>query len=314
MWNEGEKMKDTKRTYNFYSAWNWQQEIDDLNAQSDAGWQLMHGGMFSSRFKHQPGVCYRYQLDYPGKIDEMPRYLELFREQGWEFVNRTANGWYYFRKPYDPAADPAEYEINTDRASLNEMTGRWVKLGGILAVIMGLLLAVLLILFVLRPMWQELCLILALLPTFIMLLRGIVLIRREDVKRTIRHDGKWVGICLLAFAVFYTGFVLLAANRPSGQWNRRSDYTDTISAEAENAVEWAQFEIGYPDNYYLSLDVKADAPMTVLLMNEKDEVVHTFTGEVKKEEDVRLWLKKGQYRLLLADFAGGSEEVAFTLN
>lgn len=307
-------MKETKRTWNFYSAWNWQQEIDDLNAQSDAGWQLMHGGLFGSRFKYQPHVRYRYQLDFPGKIDEMPRYLEIFREQGWEFVNKTVNGWYYFRKPYDPSADALEYEINTDRTSLDAMAGRWVKLGTIFSVIMGIMLLLLAVMLVLHPTLAMAFLLLALLPMFIMMVRGIVLIRREDKKRTIRHDGKWIGACVLAFAVFYAGFVLLAANRVNTYWQRNGEDMDAVAAELSEETVWATVDIRYPDFYYLSLDVKADAPVTVTLTDEKLEPVHVFTGEVKKEEDVRLWLKKGEYQVHLSDFAGGAQQVGFELD
>lgn len=307
-------MKETKRTWNFYSAWNWQQEIDDLNAQSDAGWQLMHGGLFGSRFKYQPHVRYRYQLDFPGKIDEMPRYLEIFREQGWEFVNKTVNGWYYFRKPYDPAADDSAYEINTDRASIDAMAGRWVKIGTIFSVIMGIMLLLLAVMLVLHPTLAMASLLLAMLPMFIMMVRGIVLIRREDKKRTIRHDGKWVGACLLAFVIFYIGFVVMAANRPQVDYRCINTEAEPIAAELTQATEWMGFEIPYPDFYYFSLGLKADAPMTVTVTDENGDAVYTFTGEVSKAEDEQLWLKKGAYRVYLSDFAGSSHQVVFKMD
>ena len=34
-------MKEYKTTHRLYSAWNYQREIDDLNAQSEKGWQLV---------------------------------------------------------------------------------------------------------------------------------------------------------------------------------------------------------------------------------------------------------------------------------
>ena len=99
-------MKRYKKKYNVYSAWNYEQEVLDLNAQSEKGWQLVTGKSFSHKYEYKPEVCYRYQLDYlPGIsiTQEMPRLLDTYRDQGWEFVNKTFNGWYYFRKAYDPA-------------------------------------------------------------------------------------------------------------------------------------------------------------------------------------------------------------------
>ena len=68
------------------------QEVEDLNKMSDEGWQLVRGGCFQSKFVKNPDIRYRYQLDYQ-KIDDMARYIEIFREQGWEYVNSTFNGW-----------------------------------------------------------------------------------------------------------------------------------------------------------------------------------------------------------------------------
>ena len=91
---------ETKTSFKMYSAWNYQKEIEDLNKASLEGWQLKKGGGFHSTFVKNPDVCYRYQLDY-GRIDDMGRYIETFREQGWEYINSTFNNWHYFRKAYD---------------------------------------------------------------------------------------------------------------------------------------------------------------------------------------------------------------------
>lgn len=78
-----------KTSHRVYTAWNYQKEIEDLNKASEQGWQLIKGGCFSSKFKWNPDVRYRYQIDYPGKVEDMGRYIETFREQGWEFINAT---------------------------------------------------------------------------------------------------------------------------------------------------------------------------------------------------------------------------------
>ncbi len=91
-----------KTSYKIYPAWNYQKEIEDLNRASEQGWQLVNGGCLHSRFVKNSDIHYRYQLDYR-KVGDMGRYIETFREQGWEYVSSTFNGWHCFRKLYDPS-------------------------------------------------------------------------------------------------------------------------------------------------------------------------------------------------------------------
>ena len=116
-----------RTSYKMYSAWNYGKEIEDLNEASEQGWQLVKGGCFHSRFEKNPDIQYRYQIDF-GKIENMGLYIETFREQGWEYINSTFNGWHYFRKIYDPSLPEEAYEIFTDRESLHEMNSRWARL------------------------------------------------------------------------------------------------------------------------------------------------------------------------------------------
>ena len=122
-------MRNKKHRYAMYPAWEYQQELDDLNALSEAGWQLEKGGCFHSVFYRDETVRYRYAVDYNQSIDDPARYRDTFAEQGWEFVSDTFNGWHYFRKKYDPALPPAEYEIYTDEQSVQDMASRWSRLG-----------------------------------------------------------------------------------------------------------------------------------------------------------------------------------------
>lgn len=64
---------------------------------------------------------------------EKRRYLELFEEQGWEFVGKTFNGWIYLKKQYIPGTPEEEYEIYTDSESLAELVKRWKKLAYLLS-------------------------------------------------------------------------------------------------------------------------------------------------------------------------------------
>lgn len=307
-------MKEIKRTWNFYTAWNWQQELEDLNAQSDAGWQLMHGGLICSRFKYQPDVRYRYQLDYPGRMEDMPRYLETFRDQGWEFVNHSGNGWYYFRKPYDPAADPAEYEIHTDRSSLNQMTGRWVKLAAGLGAGIGLMTLMVLFLFLRRPNLPYGLLLAEMLLVTLLLVRGIVLIRRQDVKKIIPHDARKFLAVFLLYTACLVGFLVLSANRTNISVMHQGDYVHENPDDAQTTTGWLGFEVKYPDNYYLTLDLETEHPVTFWLEHADGTVYYTVTGDRAHEENLKLRLKKGSYEVKITYEEEGEQKIIFDLD
>lgn len=307
-------MKQTKRTWNFYTAWNWQQELDDLNARSAQGWQLTHGGLFSSKFKYQPDVQYRYQLDYPGKIDEMPRYLETFRDQGWEFVNHSGNGWYYFRKVYDPKADPEEYEINTDRTSLRQMTGRWVKLAGGIAAGIGLWLLLVLFLFLRQPQWPYVLILAEMVLIMLMLVRGILQIRRKDVKKVIRHDALKFFLLILLYTGCLIGFFVLAGNRPHIQVMHQGYYIHENPEDEQTVTGWLAFDVKYRDNYYLNLDVEAEHPITLWLEDEKGAVFYTVTGHAVHEDGLKLRLSRGSYEVKIAYEQEGEQKVEMELH
>lgn len=69
------------------------------------------------------------------KFIENRRYIEMFEDLGWEYINSTYNGWNYFRKEYNENNDASEYEIYTDHTSYKEMLGRWCKLGKVIFVV-----------------------------------------------------------------------------------------------------------------------------------------------------------------------------------
>lgn len=307
-------MKEIKRTWNFYSAWNWQQELEDLNTQSRQGWQLMHGGLICSRFKYQPDVEYRYQLDYPGKVDEMPRYLETFRDQGWEFVNHSGNGWYYFRKPYDPAADPSEYEIHTDRASLKQMTGRWVKLAAALTAGIGLMTLMILFLFLRQPTLPHGLLLAEMAIITLMLVRGMVLIRRQDVKKTIPHDAGKFLVGFLIYTLCLVGAIVLADHRPSLSVMQQGYYNHETPDAAQTTTGWMAFNVEYPDNYFLSLDLETEHPVTLWLEHADGTVYYTVTGDHATVNNHKLRLKKGDYEVKITYEQEGEQKIAFDLD
>ena len=114
-------MGKQKISHAAYAAWDYKKEIEDLNKKSQEGWQLVKGGCFKSIYEQNDQVCYRYQLDYNTDIENKVLYLEMFEDQGWEYINSTFNGWHFFRKPYNPELPEEEYEIYTDSSAIPDM-------------------------------------------------------------------------------------------------------------------------------------------------------------------------------------------------
>lgn len=128
MKQEDMSMGETKTLHKIYAAWEYEKEIEDLNEQSRQGWQLVKGGCFYSKYKKNNTIVKRYQIDFNTKIEDKKRYIDMFQEQGWTYINSTFNGWHYFEKIYDPSLAEEVYQIYTDRPSKTEMANRWIKI------------------------------------------------------------------------------------------------------------------------------------------------------------------------------------------
>ena len=282
--------KAYKHSYKMYSPWNYQKEIEDLNAASEQGWQLVKVGFFHSKFLKNPDIRYRYQMDF-GKIEDMGRYIETFREQGWEYICSTFNGWHYFRKLYDPSLPEGAYEIFSDRESRHEMNNRWARL----ALIIGILIAGFAMFFGIWMLRKPRLAILTMLLTFLVeclvLLRGWLIMRNPNSSRKWRGDGAFLAIF---FAVILLGSAVsltLVNLRPNFSTSQRSDnITEPI---VDN--RWVDFEVRYTDNYYLDLKLDAPEPMTFEIISENGESVYKVTDTSFHEEDIRLRLSKGRY-------------------
>ena len=280
-----------KTSFRAYPAWNYEKELEDLNRASEQGWQLVNGGCFHSKFVKKPELRYRYQLDF-GRIEDMGRYIETFRELGWEYINSTFNNWHFFRKAWDPALPEEAYEIFTDRDSLREMNKRWANI----ALIFGLVLAAA------AGLWSYWMITKPQLPTLIqlltftvesaVLLRGARIMRNPDHSSARRKNGSafmatFVSVILLGCAVSIT----LTALRPFFCTSQQSDAVETPIIDNR----WVDFTVKYPDNYYLDLEIQSEKPLTFTILNERGEAVYTATETDLREEDIRLKLTPGQY-------------------
>ena len=285
------------RRFRVYPAWDYQQEITDLNRASEQGLQLVHAGLFLSKFERKSGVRYRYQADYRRlNGTEMHRYLGLFEEQGWEHVNSTFNGWHVFRKRYDPALPESAYEIYTDTASMREMQRRWT-LGAAVAVALLSLFAVnYTVALTLRPQLPNLLRASSWWLLIGFLLYGILRMKRTASRKGRSRDGV---LFLVILPVFAAVSLWLAPHfeRMRPNFNSNSS-TESVSAPSQVAV-WADVSVGYSDFYYLDLDIDAKAPLTFTLKDEAGETVYTVTDTKFTADRIRFRLEPGSYQIEL---------------
>ena len=288
-----------KNVYKIYSAWNYEKEVEDLNKASEEGWQLVRGYGFHCRFVKNDSVRYRYQLDY-GRIEDIGRYIETFREQGWEYVNSTFNGWHYFRKLYDPSLPEEAYEIFTDRESMQEMNSRWARLALIVTIAIGILAVLYLVQVIRTPKLPAIVLFATFAVELVVLLRGIGIMRNAAASRSRKGDSRFM---VVFFAVIIIGAVsgsALAATRPYIGGSMRAG--DVDGPVTDN--RFGDFNVRYPDNYYLDLDIEAPAPVTLEVIDEKGEAVFSRTETDFHGENLRLRLPKGTYRFSMSCTSG----------
>ena len=281
-------MKKTRTEHNVYAAWDYELELEALNQKSRDGWQLIKGGCFYSKFEHDDSVQYRYQMDFHPRLENRMRYVETFREQGWEYVNSTLNGWHFFRKMYDPSLPESEYEIYSDRPSREEMAGRLAR---VLAFLCGATLGLSIVMAIklyAKPEWARVGLLAEFLTMFLMTLAGWRRVRA--VGRGLRPKRRFpIAACIVLIIAAYAMFVGCSAVKP-GLSFESSGFETTIS-------------VRLPDSFYLTASSEGEA--AIQLLNAQGEPVYALTGAPVEAEDVRIPLSRGEYTLQVECAQGG---------
>lgn len=291
--------KNRKISFKTYPAWGYEKEIEDLDRASEQGWQLVRGGCFHSSFVKNPKLRYRYQMDCR-RVDDMGRYIETFREQGWEYLNSTYNNWHYFRKAWDPALPEEAYEIFTDRESLKEMNGGLVRLMLALGIVAGLFAVIYGVQLIRRPTIPALLQVLVFLVETGVILRGAWILSRPDARQRKRGGGRFAVVFLGVLLAGVTAMMILQSLRPGFDTAQQASGVDAPVSDKH----WADFEIKYPDNYYLDLDFASETPMTFSILNAAGEPVYTKTGVSFQEDDICLRLPVGRYCFSISYEAG----------
>ena len=288
-------MKKTKTSYKMYPAWEFDREVVDLEELSKQGWQLKKGGCFHSKYYFDDTVQFRYALDFNQDISDPVRYRETFAEQGWEFVNSTFNGWHYFRKPYDPGLPEEEYQIYTDTASRQEMTGRWKRLAYTLGGIELVVGPANLLMNLRHPAIYSICLGLGCTLMGLLLVMSAKWIGQTDRRHSVIRSLAPV------FALFLIALVFAIPHRSF------ETYTEYTSPDDDSAWTINIDHVRLPDLYTLELDVDAPADVTVCVVKEGESggVIYQVTGR-KLDQRAHMFLTPGFY-YISTQYAPGTE-------
>ncbi|NLJ40934.1 MAG: DUF2812 domain-containing protein [Clostridiales bacterium] len=282
-------MKKVKRVTKAFSAWDYQKEIDFLNKQSESGWQMFWAGAFSSKYEKDDTIVFRYQLDFNPKVANHLEYVEYFRDQGWEYICSTFNGWHYFRKPYDSTKAEEEYEIYTDIPSKKEMSNRLVKILFPIAILEGLVFLMNIFHLIFKPELRNLVGIIVFGTITAFLIRGILLMSKSFDTTKGRKKTNVIGwIVAIFILVFLQPFII----NQKTQINVTSDFNMGIN----NARDVISFNTKLPDIYYFTGKIDSDLPAHLNIVNSQGVILYRFENDF---EERRLFLQRGDYKVIV---------------
>lgn len=295
-------MGKLRTSHKAYAAWDYKKELEDLNLKSREGWQLVKGGCFKSVFEQDTQVVYRYQLGYNTDIENRMRYIETFREQGWEYLNSTFNGWHYFRKPYDPELPEDEYEIYTDSSGLSEMEQRWTRLAAILLIALSVMGISALITEVRYPEWPMVPMLLLYLDFIVFIGIGLHRLRKKEKEY---HKAFSLSAMVYIAVICWIAGMILSVFRP--------DAGGTVKGTGSTR-SYENFNVSYPDNYYLDLTMDNEIPCEFQIVDQEGEIVYSNQEKMVEEENIQLKLSKGTYQVNIIandDGTGGNTQVTY---
>lgn len=286
-------MSNLIKKHRLYAAWEYEKEESDLNSYSQNGWQLVHGGCFSSTFEKDASVRYVYQLDYNPKVKDIERYKEVFEEQGWTYINSTFNGWHYFRKLYREGAGEDEYKIYTDPQSLREMQNRWVNLVNILSIFYLLGLA----LFTFAWFSERNPIFLVDIFTFIF---GIFVFQKGARTLKNKGEGKVSRMNLSMNAIIFVLIASLVVIFASVRWNNGYTYITNFSGSANEESEsiFNTLNVSREKNYRLNADIDITrGTVGLIIMDPEGNIIYNEEGMDYTISNAKIHLKKGQYTI-----------------
>ena len=279
-----------------YFAWDYDREEAKVNSMAKDGWQLKKGGLFHHTYERS-NKSYRYKIDYNARakfdFETYRRYITLFEEQGWELVNSTCNGWYYFRKLYVEGSNENEYELYTDDSSLRDMLGRWNFIARILQVYLAISFVINLILFISEKKYFNGFAILGSLFGILVFQSAITSMKRKSVREE-NHSAKRINVSLLLFIGMLLSFILMVATPNKYHYDYWLKYTQLANNDTEKRIETITIE---RDNSYM-LDIKASGDRGIIKIQIlKDSSVICDIAGLGYSQTRKLELKKGEYQI-----------------
>ncbi len=278
----------TKRSTKLYAIWDYEIEIEDLNRESENGWQLIQGKCFGNKFEKDNSVIYRYQLDYNNAIGNENEYFNMFKEQGWEYINSTFNGWHYFKKVYDPTQQESEYQIYTDISSKKGMVSKFVRL--MLLVTTAVLLSnfALLYSFIESPKIASSGVVFLFLCILYLPIKTLVgakkMVQEKIPKRRTKIGAYFVVLCLL---------MLLSIAGNSGQVIVHMDNSYMVTEDTR--VNSFIYMTEMSDFYYVDLKTMDKFETKIVISDTEGNIKYEKSGINLVENHKRIFLQKGEY-------------------
>ena len=104
----------TMKKFHWFWAWDDEKEEAWLRQMAQEGWHFESVSLPGSyTFEKGESIDYVYRLDYFVDRKDMPAYLQIFEDAGWDYLGEMG-GWQYFRIESRDGNAP---EIYNDKAS-----------------------------------------------------------------------------------------------------------------------------------------------------------------------------------------------------
>ena len=104
----------TMKKFHWFWAWDDEKEEAWLRQMAQEGWHFKSVSLPGNYiFEKGESVDYVYRLDYFVDHKDMPAYLQIFEDTGWDYLGEMG-GWQYFRIESRDGNAP---EIYSDKAS-----------------------------------------------------------------------------------------------------------------------------------------------------------------------------------------------------
>ena len=284
-------MKNTKKSYKPYAIWDYELEINELDRESENGWQLIHGGAFHREYEKDDSMAYRYQLDFNNK-DEVA-YYEMFKEQGWEYISSTFNGWNYFKKLYDPLAEESEYLIYTDKDSKKKMNLRFINLmliifiAGIISNFQHMFT------FISAPKLANSG-VLFVYGFYIFLYVKARIGVSKTIKGLVPKKRTKIEIYFLLFII--SAFIMVAGSSESSWGNGKINILAEVNEEVEQNYI---FDSSFLDFYYIEINLREGEVVKLRIENEDGKTIYENLSVEKNEKSERVFLPKGRYYCII---------------